>query len=894
MRKALSLAVLMLLTANAIDAQVRKTWNWRNGFSDETKANLNDDVAGPKNWASSKTDSEGKTTEWKDAKKFYGVLKANDIPIQEFSGLQIGSAGLSKNNNYLIRTNAFRVTRNKTEIILPKLAPGQTVTVRAQSANSTATNRGFKAGYDYMEYIQGPEGGICIGNSAEGATPDEDGLYTLKWKINDDGSGADSLDVKIVAITGGLDIGLIQIDEGDAIEPTKVAYLYDSTNPNYASNEDTRNLLEEKLGAKYATTGLQIVNFDLSKTEDMQKVTKDSLATYDLVVLTNAISNTDPYVKTLKEAIAFVPMLNLSTSLYSTWGYGEEKASGTNILTIGQAARKSDIFKAGEDMEPFVDENGEMAFIADGSITGYTNGNSTYFAADSIVAKAGDVNAIHIHNYKRNAYMLLPYNQDIENNTESFLSILPNSADMLIKTKREVTAVPASKVEEEYHQLYTTVKLANSVDYAKIYYTLDGSTPTAESTLYTAPFDVKSKGVTVKTFTTADGYLDGEVSEKEISIFELAKQPTAAVDMQDGQTIVTLTPAVEGDSIMYNFTGSSDPAKSSGYNGPITLTKHRSLTFFTVANGDYLQSEPSTVNVTVKNEKVRMDILGHFDASKDYSINGANPSYYLGSKSAGNFYTDEIIGEETKKDADGNDVTYNIYAPANNLTTFNPGKGWEIKTYGQVAFWQSNTITHNIGNVDGYNPQRAEDDDTNATNYNISFGGVGSNGDGVKDPTSACLQSTEAYQGPFDIVTILGEQGSKAEISVSTDSVNWTKLADISCPALESDTKNRTWTRITTPYEGTDKVFIKLDSKSTNGRVFDLFVMYEGELSKAYIESVSGINDLTKGNEAAGQVVRTLIYSINGTQTDSLNKGLNIVKDVYANGAVKTRKIIVR
>ena len=892
MRKALSLAMLLLLTANAIDAQVRKTWNWREGFSDETKANLNDDVAGPANWATSKQDAAGNTTEWKDNKKLTGTLKANNVPIKELYGLQLGSAGLSKNNNVLIRTNSFRMSRAKMELKLPKLAPGQTVTVRAQSANGTATNRGFKAGYDYMEYVSGPADGICIGNNAEGATPDEDGLYTLKWKINDDGSGNDSLDVKLTIVGGGLDIGLVQIDEGDVIETSKVAYFYDSTNPNYNAEDDARTMIENSLNESLSS-GVQIVNFDLADKDAISKVSRDSLASYDMVVLTASINDNEPYAATLKEAIAFVPMINFSTNLYPTWGYGTPAATNTGTLTVGMAARKSPLFKQNNSTTPVVDEDGMLLFLDGANVTGYTDSENGYFSTDSVYAKADNVNAIHIHRAQRNAYLLLPYGKDLSFAGESSLDLIPNAAEMIIKTKRDIAAVPDSKVTEEYHDKYTTVSLKNSVDYANIYYTTDGSTPTKESTRYTEPFNINQEGVTVKTFTTADGYLDGDVAEQTIKICELAKQPTASISEEDGKTIITLTPAVEGDSIMYNFSGSKETAKSSVYEGPITLTKHATITFFTMANEQYLQSEPVTMDIKVKNEKVRMDILARFDATKDYSINGANPSYYIG-KSAQNYYTDNVIDTKTEKDENGEDVVVNVYEPANNLTTINPGKGWEIKTYGQVVFWQSNALTHNIGDIGGYNPQRAEDDDENATSYNIAFGGVGSNADGVKDPTSGSLQSTEALQGPFDIVAIWGEQGSKAELLVSTDSINWTSVGEIACPKYEADTKNRTWTRAVASYEGTDKVYVKLDSKSTNGRLFDLMLMYEGEKSKEYIAATSGIQEVNRGAEAAGQLVRTMTYSVNGTQTNGLTKGLNIVKEIYANGAVKTKKIIVR
>ena len=87
-------------------------------------------------------------------------------------------------------------------------------------------------------------------------------------------------------------------------------------------------------------------------------------------------------------------------------------------------------------------------------------------------------------------------------------------------------------------------------------------------------------------------------------------------------------------------------------------------------------------------------------------------------------------------------------------------------------------------------------------------------------------------------------------------------------------------------------MFVKVASADgPNANIFDIFIKNEGEASKDYI---TGIKDVTEGSEAAGEVVKTLIYSINGTQLNEPAKGINIIKEVYANGQVKTRKAIVK
>lgn len=53
---------------------------------------------------------------------------------------------------------------------------------------------------------------------------------------------------------------------------------------------------------------------------------------------------------------------------------------------------------------------------------------------------------------------------------------------------------------------------------------------------------------------------------------------------------------------------------------------------------------------------------------------------------------------------------------------------------------------------------------------------------------------------------------------------------------------------------------------------------------------VSGISNA----QPDGEIVRTEIYSLSGTRLPAMKRGINIVKEVYANGTVKARKVVVR
>jgi len=267
-------------------------------------------------------------------------------------------------------------------------------------------------------------------------------------------------------------------------------------------------------------------------------------------------------------------------------------------------------------------------------------------------------------------------------------------------------------------------------------------------------------------------------------------------------------------------------------------------------------------------------------------------NYTEGKKNGYPFYNTH---EETGKASDGvTDSTYIVVdGPANKLTLWNPGKGWEFKSYGQGALWENNGPVADVDNSNDAKRYRGETAlDFGASSYNIQFGNPYKS-DGVHgDPYSCSIESTEAFQGPFDVVTFVGNGSSnnlpRADIYVSTDTTdvnNWTKVDSVTF------SKNYRYIKKSViGYEGTEKVFVKLQADFSSVMVFDIIIMNNGEKS----QGVNGIEEITDSKEACGEIVRTEIYSINGVKTSRAAKGINIVKEVYANGTVKTRKVMVK
>lgn len=885
MKKILPLLILLLTCVTAINAQQRKTWDFTKGISDATIENLSQDA----NWTVTKND-DGTFKQAVDATKLTGTLKANGVVIEELRGLVFGGSGLSKNNNYIFANDKFRLSRKKESITL-RVVPGQTITFKARSANKSKSDRGFK-GDDNLEYISGPEGGICRGADValETEPRDERGDYALVWKVKEDAVTTlegDSLDVTITtAPEGGLDISSIMIDEGDLVEEktTSIAYIFDSSYPGYngAYNNVLTGPLKNVLGEE-----AEIDPIDVSG--DVSSINREALEGYSAVVVGSAIDKDNAIVPVLKNAIAYVPMLNLNANIYEAWGYGKAAETTSGSILVPESARGNDLFADNGTGGEGILEDGTIAVNSSANLIGVTIGEGSLFEKDNVLGADGDITLIHVHKAKRNAYMFLPYANEVEP-TDNITRLIPNAVKILLGTKTEVVNASKPAITLTYRDQYTIVSLGGSTAGSVFYYTTDGSEPTIESTLYTGPFEIHDANVTVKAIADAEGYNPSAVQEKLISIYSVSAAPTISLNKESGKTTVTITGADANDVIFYNFRNSTDTLACSRYSEPFELTKHATITAFAAQyaeDGTYLPSEAVTEDITVLDEKVRLDVVSHFDANREWTSTGANPTYYNG-KGGHAYYSNDIINETV--DPDSGEPIYEC-APADSVIYVNPGNGWEARTEAQSIFWQSNSVTHNVGINTAYNPETALDDDPDCTNYDIAFGSVGPANDfGVTGPDfTASIQSTEKFQAPFDIVsnistTIDSEVEVIAYVTTDTLSGEWREVGN-----LKTGTQKRLWKHTVLGYEGEDEVFVKVCAKN-GAAVFDIFIKNFGELSKEY----TGIKDVRNNTTAEGEIVRTMIYSINGTQLGKAAKGINIIKEVYANGAVKARKVFVK
>jgi len=857
MKKIITLTMLFALALTA-GAQEKKAWLFYDGLSEETIANLNADAA---NWASNGTDADGVTNNWKNAVKQSadGYWMANGQVIEELRGLKI-DIGSNKDNSVHLATTKLRLTRKNTKITFPKLANGQKITIQGRSANGDATNRGIKPVQSYIEF-QAEESSplyngnsIFVGSKVEGS----EGTYTFVWKVVTDET--DSVDVQFqLTPDAGIDFTYFMIDKGDApdVEGARtVAYLG-------AEDDNAFNLFDASV---VDATALATVP------------TLDELqAGYEALVV--GPSATEDQLQAVKQVIAFFPVVNTNPALYSLY---DVATSTGGELTVADA--ENEIF------------DGKEELVHTGDITAVTL--SGYFADDQVLATVGEAAAIHVHNAKRNAYYYIPLAAD--ENEQDLYDILSNAIVAAANTKKEVAQVGKPGISFSQADGVSTVSITASNSKA-IYYTIDGSDPTTESTKYEAPFEL-TEAKTVKAFAIGDGYTDSEIVSKEVTIAYQLAAPTFAITREQGKSTVTIT-AADGADIFFNFNGATTTALSQAYTEPIVLEEPATIYALATATGS-LPSELGSEFVGVDGidaTNIRLDVIAHFDASEtDWFINNpeqcgeATPkasAYYFWGKAAWSYFSNEVDHEETVEDSEGNDSIVYIYKPdPEALKTISPltDTPWILKSQGQVLTGELQ-LTPEKGVGNGAASRYADEaiDFMPAGLYNtitkgvITFGGKTSG-----EPYTGRIESTQKFAGPFDIVIYCGNGNNGApgtlEMQTSTDGETWTAIGELKLADTQRYIK-----RTKASYEGTDEVYFRVaqTAGSTKAQVYDIYLLNNGETSKAYSETASGISTVKPA-----QVRQTAVYSINGTRQQSLQRGLNIVVDESGN----VRKVLVK
>ncbi|MDO5398815.1 MAG: chitobiase/beta-hexosaminidase C-terminal domain-containing protein, partial [bacterium] len=230
-----------------------------------------------------------------------------------------------------------------------------------------------------------------------------------------------------------------------------------------------------------------------------------------------------------------------------------------------------------------------------------------------------------------------------------------------------------------------TVSISCPTNGAVIYYTLDGSSPTTSSAVYSSPIKITSEGsVTVKAKSVKNGYTDSIVNSRSVTLSR-AQAPGASVQSGavDPGTVLRLTSSIANAKIYYTTNGSTPTASSALYTGELTITPPMTVKAIVSADG-YITSTAAEYSYTKPLANMPVisvsDILGGKSVSMYsdtagadiyYTTNGqapgTNSSKYTGAielTSAGNYTIKAIAVKQGYENSAASSQTITLPAAA--------------------------------------------------------------------------------------------------------------------------------------------------------------------------------------------------------------------------------------
>lgn len=655
--------------------------------------------------------------------------------------------------------------------------------------------------------------------------------------------------------------------EAPAAAP-KVAYLCGAT-------ETTEGVYNALVAA-----GMDVIALNYDDKTLTGELEADGLAGYDLVVLAGKTGSSSALAASFDKIVGKVPVL--STKAF--W-YAKTSPAGTNGDNPGTAETPSlsidrvDLY-AEHDIFAGIDGNNIGVFNASDAITTgrYMQSNGQFAdntPAQTTIATVGGQDAIAEAWVDGKGFVMIPFDANdatcaADGLTEAGAKLFVNAANYLIAGKQyEVPyvgtcpkpVITTTRIDQTVkYTLSITATAEPAIDGLKIYYTIDGSEPTAETgTLYDAETPVELvNDCTVKAIACADKYRNSEVAEYAFVNEAMTKlaTPVIATAQNEKDVTVTITSTNEGVeptayAIYYTIDGTEPTANSKVYTEPFTFAGG-SATVKAIAIGEgYKNSDVATQQITNTGYVAREKTL----YQSDFNMLPTSWGYY-DPESCDEQYSGKGIAADPNASWD------------KNITFIDKGKSGSGKWH-DWAFESSKCrvflpIQQALGGVgSAYGP--ATEADAGATQGALAYTD--------ESGTSVTFTYTKQLEAPFDIIMYLGTGSTsgtlKCAVQVSDDMTEWETIENISQPVDKMIHKQ------VLSYDGTGKKYIRLDfagsSKNSNGMLFDFIVKGIGqdELTLLSMSPTAGTKEEPKEIDKA-QTVFTATFNLNAVIGDAV------------------------
>ncbi len=169
-----------------------------------------------------------------------------------------------------------------------------------------------------------------------------------------------------------------------------------------------------------------------------------------------------------------------------------------------------------------------------------------------------------------------------------------------------------------------TVTISDATSGATIHYTTNGSTPTASSTVYSAPISVTATE-TIKAIAIASGYTNSAVGSATYTLKAATPTFSPAAGTYNSTQTVTVSDATSGVTMYYTTNGTTPTTSSTVYSSPISVASTETVKVLAVKTG-YSNSTVGSATYTLKAATPTFSpVAGTYSSAQSVTVSDATP-----------------------------------------------------------------------------------------------------------------------------------------------------------------------------------------------------------------------------------------------------------------------------
>jgi RHS repeat-associated protein len=184
-----------------------------------------------------------------------------------------------------------------------------------------------------------------------------------------------------------------------------------------------------------------------------------------------------------------------------------------------------------------------------------------------------------------------------------------------------VAPIPSLSLAAGTYGSSQTETITDSNSAAKIYYTTDGTAPSASSTKYSAPFTVNASE-TVKAIAVISGYSNSTVASAAYTFVTPTPTFSLVGGTYYGSQTVTISDSNSGATIYYTTNGSTPTTSSTQYTGAITVSATETINAMAKVS-TYSQSATATAAYTITTTSGTLSIFLSQPTAQSTTVAGA-------------------------------------------------------------------------------------------------------------------------------------------------------------------------------------------------------------------------------------------------------------------------------